>query len=212
MRNELVLYEKAVSQYEEEFKLTDDVLYDLCKSHPGHTHYDKIVAKCCIIGRTYATGIERLIKTTGAMAKLTRHMSKRSSEITKILNGISNLREPLTASNLEAILRAHAKFIDVLKDVTSERKSAISFISKYMHFHQPLVPIYDSIAVKRIRKTPITLRWNKSLIPPELSYRPHGNNEYFRYCCRFLWLYHQLQDTGRNPTVRLTDYFLLYLK
>ena len=55
-------YRQAVDDYEKGWQATDTALYDLCRRYPNHTDRGGVNAKLWIIGRTYATGIERKIR------------------------------------------------------------------------------------------------------------------------------------------------------
>ena len=59
-------YTTAVADYELNWKVMDGALYRLCHENPDHAKRSSVCAKLWIIGRTYATGIERKIATTGA--------------------------------------------------------------------------------------------------------------------------------------------------
>ncbi|MEW5826372.1 MAG: hypothetical protein AB1778_06020, partial [Candidatus Bipolaricaulota bacterium] len=58
-------YRRAVADYEHSWRATDEALYDLCRRHPDHADQAGVNAKLWIIGRTYATGIERKIPANG---------------------------------------------------------------------------------------------------------------------------------------------------
>lgn len=88
------------------------------------------------------------------------------------------------------------------------RKNQIprSFTAKYLHFHGPRVPIYDSIASQTIaslcRMTP-KLR---------MFAMPKGADaSYYEYCLRFWKLWQDLRGYGEPRTVRRVEYFLMYL-
>jgi hypothetical protein len=49
----------ALLEHDKAWKFGNQVLYDLCKSKPKHTDVDVIIAKCWLIGRTYAAALER---------------------------------------------------------------------------------------------------------------------------------------------------------
>jgi len=77
-----------------------------------------------------------------------------------------------------------------------------SFVSKYLHFHNPIVPIYDSYAWDRIRM----------LIPNDarLDFLPNeGDPAYRRFLERYWSLHRELRRAGRKPTARRIDSYLL---
>ncbi len=58
-------YDKAIEEYQREWSTLDAALYRLCREHPGHASSAGVFAEVFIIGRTYQTGIERQVKSTG---------------------------------------------------------------------------------------------------------------------------------------------------
>src|SRR6516225_8308780 len=59
-------YRKSLADYRAKWCAIDETLYDLCRRYPDHSDLRGINAKLWIIGRTYATGIERKIFTQGS--------------------------------------------------------------------------------------------------------------------------------------------------
>src|ERR1700722_1270590 len=57
-------YKSATQNYAQDWALLDQTLYRLCSKHPLHTDRLSVTAKVVLIGRTYATGIERKVPTT----------------------------------------------------------------------------------------------------------------------------------------------------
>jgi hypothetical protein len=89
--------------------------------------------------------------------------------------------------------------------VVRKTRTPRSFVSKYMHFHCPAVPIYDSWAVARVRSL---YHWKKSFRifdPPKVA-----DEEYCRYLMRFWQLYREARNVRPGATVRLLDYCLLW--
>ena len=78
-------YCRAVADYARTWQATDSTLYDLCRRHPGHKDAGGVNAKLWIIGRTYATGIERKIpangKQGGSMSQLAAHLHEQSRQL-----------------------------------------------------------------------------------------------------------------------------------
>ncbi|HUU42372.1 MAG TPA: hypothetical protein VMX57_01245, partial [Planctomycetota bacterium] len=92
-------YRLAVKEYEETWSATDETLYALCRRFPRHNDENGVNAKLWIIGRTYATGIERKIPTDGAqggsMTKVAEHLVKHAREVDSLFARLRRLKEPL---------------------------------------------------------------------------------------------------------------------
>src|SRR4051812_32920169 len=92
-------YRSAVDAHARDWGVTDGVLYDLCRNHPGHESLSAVNAKSLLIGRSFATGIERHIKSTGSqgssIGQLAVHLQRNSSLIDGIIARLSGLNEPL---------------------------------------------------------------------------------------------------------------------
>jgi hypothetical protein len=66
MRIYLNEYKKACVDYKQNWALLNGILYKMCKDYRSHKDLSAINAKVWIIGRAYATGIERMIPSSGA--------------------------------------------------------------------------------------------------------------------------------------------------
>lgn len=201
-------YRRAVSDYERFWRATDQALYDLCRHHPAHDDKAGVNAKLWIIGRTYATGIERKIPATGkqggSMSQLADHLLKHTRQVDDIFGRLRRLAEPLDPDRLRSILDLHGRFIALIQPVVRRNQSPRSFASKYMHFHNPAVPIIDTYADAACRRM---IRWQKSF---RLFDLPASVDEYYaRYVLRFWQLYQQARVVGLEPTVKHLDYYLL---
>ena len=130
------------------WELGNDVLYQLCREHPGHTDEDAIVAKMWLIGRSYAAPIERRRQNLEMLNNdFYRHLANKISESNfgqtlKILSSQKNVNASTTKS-------AHNSLTQILHGKTGIKN--ISFSSKYLHFHFPsYFYIYDSKAVSSV--------------------------------------------------------------
>src|SRR5271156_2424562 len=93
-------YKSACLKYRKLWKTSDEVLYDLCKRFPNHKNRAGTNAKLWVIGRAYATGIERQIKNrkhtqSNSMKQLANRVGKNRSGVKKILKKLKPAREPL---------------------------------------------------------------------------------------------------------------------
>lgn len=201
-------YLKAREEYKGLWSRADRILYDLCRRRPTQKN---IYAKALIIGRTYQTGIERMIRSEGiqgsSMGKLCRYLCRKhiQHQSRDILGGLPR-GDKLTRENLGAIIDAHGRFVRLIKTAIREGQCVRSFAAKYMHFHRPIVPIFDSIVENTIRSI---VRWSPRLV--EIDLGRSADKTYWKYVHRFLELCQLAHNKGVRPTVRLLDYYLLYV-
>jgi hypothetical protein len=186
--------------------LVYETLRRLCLEHPHHDNLNVVCGKLWLIGRTYATQIERRIKSDGtqgsALWQLSTLVLKDGRKIDEWINELPSSEERLTPELAPVVLRVHGKFLHALKPLTKGH-GARSFVSKYLHFHRPVVPIYDSVANAAVTKL---VRWDKQLGADQ---RKLGGDEQYRWFIqRLLKLQEQLRAAGVDTTVRNLDWFL----
>lgn len=137
------------------------ILYQMCSRYPTHTDYSIIMAKVCIIGRSYSASIERRKtnpKKSGSndfYGKIVApQMSK--SNIDKWINDLRRFRV-INKQNLLEMVNIHFKVMKLLNKISGMNKRSLA--SKYLHFHLPnLFYIYDSRAVKGLSNISPNLR------------------------------------------------------
>lgn len=144
------------SQKSKIWDIGNNVFYDLCRKYPNHTSVDKIIAKIWLIGRTYAVAIERRKNknkdnnkqesSDGFYVEVAEKMI--SSRIDEQMAKLPNTKQ-LNEGNIKIISNVHAFLTKIFYELTRQYK--VSLASKYLHFHYPIVPIYDSRANKCIR-------------------------------------------------------------
>jgi len=202
-------YYESLAAYDKWSRPLDDTLYELCRRHPRHDDHPGVAAKCWIIGRTYATGIERQITSAGyqgdSMAKLVNWLVTHADEVDTLIDQLRPREEPLTADTLAVAVDVHGQFLRLLGGIVRKNETPRSFTAKYLHFHCPLMPIYDSVVVRVISKL---VRWRSQLIAfpkPEAA-----DEEYACFCYRFWLLYQQAREAvGDDVSAKLLDYHLL---
>jgi len=202
------LYNEAKEEYDQRVSLLDRTLYRLCKKHPHHATKAEIHAKVWIIGRTYGTGIERIGSSTGkqggVMQSLVKRIWTKRKRVHEIIAPLVGLKHPLDERKLNLIVEQHAKLLRLIsprsKKQPRSQKQARSFVSKYLHCHIPLVPIFDSVAAKY---APKLCRFNSSMYLEESPNR--SDLTYYKHCCRVLQLSKELRQFGIRPKVRIID-------
>jgi len=112
------------------------------------------------------------------------------------------------------VLEAHGTFVEVLRGITRNHHSATSFASKYLHFHCPVVPLYDQNVEANIRHA-VPFHRGEQRQPQAAA---GMDDDYHNYLCRFRTFYNNLRNAGapdplgingRQVTlVRLADYIL----
>ena len=182
--------------------LGNQVLYDLCRTHPGHRRDDEIVAKIWLIGRSYAASIERRknAKEIGDDFYEKKVAPKvRDSEIDSWLDSIGKTEEPGSARTIEV----HKSLTDLFHKITDLDKRSLA--SKYLHFHRPEVFfMYDSRVKQSITK-----------VVPKLSQIPDIETntydpEYKDFARRCVWFRNHIRTSfGETLTLRELDTLLM---
>ena len=200
----------AFRDYRKHAQLLDRTLYGLCRKQPDHSSIGAINAKLWIISRTYATGIERGIPSKGSqgssLQQLAKHCWSNHTKIEEIFSRLRRVREPLTPEKLKAILLLHGRFVRLLRPKMRLRQSPRSFASKYMHFHCPAVPLYDTRAVKALKHR---YPWKERFEIFDLPWQ--ADEEYGWYVLRFWQLYQDARKARKDVTVKMLDYYLLWV-
>jgi len=184
----------------------DDVLYSVCAESPAHTDRRTITAKLALVGRAYSAGLERCVSPpTGqqAITVIADYVTAHGADVDAAMAPVLDLGEPLACGDVQSIVSAHGALLDVLRGVTTTGKTPRSFAAKYLHFHNPVVPIYDEYA--RIKLTKL-VPWDSAFVPFP---RPHGADvDYYDFCVRFWRLYKACWDAGVAATVKALDQYL----
>jgi hypothetical protein len=200
-------YLESVDSYKREGRLLDDTLYQLCYEHPGHTDPGVVNAKLWLIGRGFATGVERHIPSTGkqgsSLGKMTVHLLRNAYAVDQIVRRLRQLHEPLDTGKLQVVITQHGKFCRIASRIA--RSKLVSFASKYLHFHAPIVPIFDRWAYGQVWR----MRQRDNSVPFKLP--TGGNNSFYWYCLAFWQVYESLRDLRQSPNVRLVESYLMWL-
>jgi hypothetical protein len=183
--------------------------------YPDHLDKGGINAKLWIIGRTYATGIERQINSEGtqgsSMEQLLEHFWDHRAEVDEVLASLQTVSEPLTLENLTKILVAHGQLVRlIVEGPLREAETPRSFVSKYLHFHNPAVPIFDNVAARAATKCYRRERNGSAILIP-----PGADKQYADFLERFWRLFQEaIQEakyTREKVSVKLLDNYLMAL-
>lgn len=200
-------FAESCREYDEHGALLDRTLYDLCARHPGHATMAEVNAKLWIIGRTYATGIERQVSTGSdaqgaSLSKVADHLYAHRKDVDAVIAGVAQITEPLDAEKLAVIAAAHDKLLTILQPIT-DGHTPRSFAAKYLHFHAPATPIYDSRAAQALRG-----HYARQKLPP-ITAGDGVDAECAWFLSRFWQLYRDALRASDRVTVKLLDHFLL---
>jgi hypothetical protein len=182
------------------------VLYGICERHPDHSDRRAVTAKVALVDRAYSAGLERQVKPDEgeqAIVKIAAFMLARASDVDEIITNLDALCEPLDETAMTAIVDQHGRFTTLLRRVTARDTAPRSFAAKYLHFHRPVVPIYDSYAAVRLGAL---VPWDASYEPFE---QPSGSDDvYWSFCTRFFRLYDACVKADLSVTVKRLDTYL----
>lgn len=140
----------AVKDYENSWKPVDDDPYKLCQvRRPRHDDQEDVLTKVAIVGRVYSAGVARSWPVPDSENRTAQVLVDQAARIQEGLHGINGrlFGDPGTAGE---IVKLHRDVIDAIYDGC--KKYLTSFVSKYLHFHCPIVPIFDSEADAAISK------------------------------------------------------------
>ena len=208
-KNDIKNYENAQAEWAR-YSKTDDILYGMCRSWPHHKDLGIVQAKVTIIARTYAAGIERKggkDKAIGILETITNILHKNAGWIDPRIIELKRLRR-FSSSSAVKVLQMHGDLVRLLRSGTKSKINFRSFVSKYLHFHTPIVPIFDSLSSQTINK-PDWYPWREYRSRAFIGLQRPFDKTYYRFLMQFLFCFLDLQELGLNPSVRRVDYFLI---
>jgi len=197
---------EATAAFDRDWGAVDEVLYRICRQYPDHSDRRGLTAKLALVDRAYSAGLERRVtppKGSQAITVITDFVHGHGAEVDAIIAGAATVREPLTAGAMQHIVAQHGRFTRLLLDVTTDGKAPRSFAAKYLHFHNPAVPIYDSYAALGLGKL---VPWDAKSVPFDCP--NEGDADYFGFCVRFWRLYDACRQDGLQVTVKALDNYL----
>jgi hypothetical protein len=135
---------QALKSYEASWKPVDSELYELCRRRASHDVFADVYTKVAIIGRVYEAGVARAWRgTDDPETDVTRVLIEQAELVQSGLHGLESRSFERRAA--AEIVELHWHVAKAVSHGTSGVFLA-SFVSKYLHFHCPIVPIFDSLA------------------------------------------------------------------
>lgn len=194
--------------FDQDWGGVDAVLYGLCRDHPGHGERRRLTAKLALIDRVYAAGLERLVvPPTGqqSIIVIADFFEAHAAEMDELLAALPH-REPRCADDMSAIVAIHGRLLERLLPLVTGGKAPRSFASKYLHFHDPAVPIYDSYALATVTRL---VRWDRHVVPFDPpTHSDDAPGGYYEFCLRFWRLLEACREAGLKVTVKSLDNYL----
>lgn len=119
-------------------------------------------------------------------------------------------RKVCSASRVTFNEQVAGEIVELHRDVTRAIShwsvySLTSFVSKYLHFHNRIVPIYDSRAEAAIGKL---VDRRSPLVREALTALPEGVPDYRSFVAAFVVLHERAAETTLKPTVKEPDHLL----
>lgn len=168
-----------------------------------------MIAKAGIISRSYAAGLERHVAGSGnRLITLADHLGQCSAEADELISELRSLdtRPADIPGTLRATVDIHGRFQALCRGAVRNGNSVRSWVSKYLHFHGPAMPIYDSRARAVLTSWyPLRGADNWHFDPPE-GHDPVFHSFANRFCS--LWL--DAKAAGLDPTPKVLDQYALY--
>ena len=196
---------QAIENYKASWQHVDAELYNLCRRRSSQRTFADVYAKVAMIGRVYEAGIARSARVSGDReASVTRGLIEQADLIDETLNALEG--KHFDRATAAQIVELHGRVTRGLKPHTRDIWLT-SFVSKYLHFHCSLVPIYDGIAAGAIGRF---VDWGAvGKVRTPLKDLPDWSWAYRNYVAAFVVLYEQARaETPLQPSVRDIDYLL----
>lgn len=205
--------DEAVNDYQAWWMGVDLELKRVVEQHPGHSDLRGVFTKVTMVNRVYMTGLERhsdaeTVDDSAPAARVAKCLVENATELDQRITELQKLKT-LGPEDLAQIVDTHAWLVRALKSAGVGR--TVSFASKYLHFHAPMVPIFDSIAAESLSQfaraaLPRSFRVTEHVVPK----RELWCTEYRGLVARFAELYRRVQEPNCRPgtTVKQLDHML----
>lgn len=186
---------------DKKWMLGNNILYKMCSDYPAHINLEEIRAKIWLIGRSYAAAIERRTKKRHINDDFYDYVVNEFVKFNKENKFDSKLQslknKEFNEKTLRDILLIHEELTKFFRELTGKEKRSLA--SKYLHFHVPIFPIYDSRAKDSINK----------IVKGRVT-EIRGDKAYSKFCYKIIFLYNFIKEqTGKTPTMREIDTYLI---
>lgn len=196
---------EAIKNYQTSWKPVDAELYGLCERRPSHRDLADVYTKVAMIGRVYEAGVARAWRGEGdPETEIARVLVEQAGLVE---SGLRRLKDrPFDRQAADEIVELHGHVARAISRRSGQVFLA-SFVSKYLHFHCPIVPIFDSNAQAAIGQF---VDWDAvTAIREAMADLPEWARVYRNFVAAFVVLYRRAYaKTPLEPTVKELDHLL----
>ena len=197
-------YESICHEYREKWETWDEILYDVCRRFYHHGEISGMAAKLGMVGNADPS---RFVGKAGReLSEVVDFFYVHRLEMDKIFKPLAGLKEPLNAEKLKKIVSLEGQLVSLIHSLSPDPYAVHSFASKYLHFHNPLVPIYGS----RSEQVVMNKEWFPASIKLEdFPLAKPGDKIYRDFCQRYLAIYQSFRGMIPGINAKQIDYCLL---
>lgn len=193
-------FDKAQAWWD--YELGRETLYEMCDRFPGQEDVRHTISKLWLIGRSHAAALERrrAPKPTDQPYRETATAIAKDEVFRTMVTSLRDVDE--AAAYTTAVLHDIHEAADHLARLFQKttRTFKISLATKYLHFHAPSVPIFDSLSEE-------SLAW---LVADDDVPDDFPKTRYGGQLARFAVVRRRLSEAGIKTTAATLDIFLLY--
>jgi hypothetical protein len=198
----------AIRNYKDTWKPVDDELYKLCRRRCHDDLVEDVYTKVAIVGRVYEAGVPRAWGKQYANPDPVRETAQALTDQAQLIQeGLQRLAGHAGHFGLEAAREIVDLHDQVTKAINKRSGNLLtSFVSKYLHFHCPIVPIIDTRADAAISKL-VDRRGRR--IRKVLTDLPKEVRAYRSFVAAFVALHERAYaETMLKPSVKELDHLL----
>lgn len=162
-------YWKAAQDYHRRYELGRNALYALCAS-ARHDNSEATVSKLWLVGRSHSAALERTHVPHADRKKEPYWKAAEALRKLRLDDHLDAVRDRGNAyddAHVEIITECVASVTNVLAGVMGQSK--LSLATKYLHFHAPAVPIFDSVSTRCTRASSTAAATAKASMAPTCS-------------------------------------------
>jgi hypothetical protein len=199
---------QAMTSYRAEWQSVDSELQELCRRRFNHEDFEDVYAKVVVIARVYSAGLNRSWKGTRSPSPEVQVSNCLVCHAGLVADSLKELvGQPFDRARLNKIIALHGQLTRTLSGPAGVWLT--SFVSKYLHFHCSIVPVYDSQASAHLRRGLVDRLRVRSLQASVAEPEVH-DPAYYRFATVFLALYERIYArSSLQPSVKEVDYLLL---